>query len=119
MIVLDVRWLLFGLWLMLVSGTASIVWLAWRYRSERRSVLREILAVLSRATFGVLVMEEVCICRFANTAARHLLELPRSPARLPDAEWVQLLNEDRAAARRELVAIAVWPCRGNVSSAGG
>ncbi len=105
MYALDLKWLLFGL-VALVFAAALAALAIERYvrgRRQSRSFFDSagMAAAFERAPLGVMVLEELHACRYANPAARRLLGLAESPPRLPDADWVTLLSEDRAAARQE------------------
>ena len=107
MLFLDLRWLLFGLLLVLVAAASLAVWLD-RRRRKREAVFLDpegLRAVLERAPFGWLVLDSHCTCRYANPYARRLLGLETSAGTLPEADWVFLLDDDRAMARREAAAI--------------
>lgn len=105
MLVLDLRWLLFAALLVLAAATVTGFWIGRRLgsRENRPSVagLREMIGRLEQAPFGVLFLEDSRTCRYANGHARQLLGLtsPRCP--LPETPWVQLLDADRQALRRE------------------
>ena len=107
MLFLNLRWLLFGLLLAVVAVAWLAVWLD-RRRRKREAVFLDpkgLRAVLERAPFGWLVLDGHCTCRYANPYARHLLGLETSAGPLPEADWVFLLDDDRAMARREAAAI--------------
>jgi signal transduction histidine kinase len=107
MLFLDLRWLLFGFLLATVIAVSLAVWLD-RRRRKREAVfpgLEEMQAVLECAPFGWLVLDGPHKYRYANPYARRLLGLEALAGSLPEADWVHLLEEDRATARREAAAI--------------
>ncbi|RLB33155.1 MAG: hypothetical protein DRH12_18715, partial [Deltaproteobacteria bacterium] len=73
MLVLDLRWLIFGFLLALIVTVAVAVWLDRRLRRGLFPGMREMLPVLERAPFGWLVLDEELTCRYANPYARRLL----------------------------------------------
>ncbi len=108
MLLLDLRGLLFGLLLSLVIAVAMAVWLDRRLRRKETTGalldVGELPSALDRAPFGVLVLEGLRTCRYANSYACRLLDLAAPPCRLPEEPWIQALNEDRIAARLEPAA---------------
>ncbi|MBU0702307.1 MAG: hypothetical protein KKC18_00375, partial [Chloroflexi bacterium] len=105
MLLLDLRWVLFGCLLAVTVAALLAVWLG-RWQRERQEVTlldpAGVRAVLERASFGWLVLDSPRACRYANPYARRLLELAAPDGPLPDAAWVPLLEKDREAARREV-----------------
>ena len=105
MLLFDLQWLLFGFLLLLVAAVSVAVWLGHRQRRkgawEALPGVEEMHPMLERAPFGVLVLEDIRTCCYANSCARHLLGLASPPCQLPETAWVHLLNEDRVAARLE------------------
>ncbi|MDA8216597.1 MAG: ATP-binding protein [Dehalococcoidales bacterium] len=104
MLVLDLRWLIFALLLVVVTCALLAPELAALYRRLRRG--RQVWAgaarteaMLEQAPFGVLVLAR-SRCLYANRYARELLRLASPPCRLPATEWSELLKADRLAARR-------------------
>lgn len=106
MLLLDLRWLFFGFLLLLIAAMALAIWLDRSLRQRRQDKalpgISDMQPVLERAPFGLLVLEDLRVCRYANPYARRLLGLERPHDRLPDADWVHLLDEDRVMARREM-----------------
>lgn len=100
MLILDLRWLIFGFLLLLIVVVAVAIWLDRRLRRGSFLSVREMLPVLERAPFGWLVLDKELNCLYANPHARHLLGLASLAGPLPDEEWVYLLDDDRATARR-------------------
>jgi two-component system phosphate regulon sensor histidine kinase PhoR len=104
MLILDLRWLLFGLWLVLIAVVSLTIWLI-RLSGQRRKAfpgMREMESVLESAPLGMMVLENLHTCSYANPYAQRLLGLERPPCHLPDADWVRFLNEDQMAARKEM-----------------
>jgi two-component system phosphate regulon sensor histidine kinase PhoR len=63
---------------------------------------------LERLPFGLLALEGVRAYRFANPYACRLLGLDAPSGRLPQADWVSLLDQDRLAARSDLAATGCY-----------
>ncbi|HIP96836.1 MAG TPA: hypothetical protein EYH32_06425, partial [Anaerolineae bacterium] len=99
MLVLDLRWLLFGFLLVLIAAVTVAIWLDRRLRRRALPSMGAMLPVLERAPFGWLVLDEELTCRYANPYACRLLGLSLPIGPLPDEEWVYLLDDDRAMAR--------------------
>ncbi|MBI4758946.1 MAG: hypothetical protein HY783_08130 [Chloroflexi bacterium] len=104
MLILDLQRLLFAFLLVLIAVAALAIWLDrfLRQRQQRQALpgIGGMQSVWERAPFGLLVLEDLRAYRYANPYARRLLGL-ESPSRLPDADWVRLLDEDRLDARQE------------------
>ncbi len=105
MFLLDLRWLLFGFLLVLVSTVSLTVWLTRRKRRAAALDMEGTLAVLERAPFGWLVLGVPYTYRYANAYARRLLELTASSGALPDEDWAHLLEDDRAVSRRDVATM--------------
>jgi two-component system phosphate regulon sensor histidine kinase PhoR len=105
--ILDLRWVLFVFLLIVLAAVALAIALE-RWWSRRRHgalpELGEMSSALERAPVGLLILDDFRTCRYANPHARRLLGLTAPPCRLPDVDWVHLLDEDRVAARREMAA---------------
>lgn len=102
---LDLRWLLFGLLLIVVAAVFLTVWLDRRQRRRAAFLdLEGVAAVLERAPCGWLVLDGPRTYCYANPYARRVLGLASSSGALPEMAWVSLLEEDRIAARQEMVA---------------
>ncbi len=104
MLILDLKLTLFVL-LAAVCAAGVLAWLVVGrlFATRRAGAIRpereeELLALLDRAPFGLLALEGDRL-RYGNRSARQLLYLPGDAAALPDAEWRELLESDRAAAR--------------------
>jgi signal transduction histidine kinase len=106
MLFFDLRGVLFGLLLLLSAVVALVVWLERRRRAW--SGFGETQALLERVPFGVLALQGGRTCRFANPYARRLLGLKSPLGRLPKADWVGLLDQDRLAARHDLAATGCY-----------
>lgn len=100
MLILDLRRLIFGFLLLLIVVVAVAIWLDRRLRRGSFLSVREMLPVLERAPFGWLVLDKELNYLYANPHARHLLGLTSPAGPLPDEEWVYLLDDDQAMARR-------------------
>jgi two-component system phosphate regulon sensor histidine kinase PhoR len=107
MLVLDLRWVLFGV---LIVGLASVglaAWLVLELRPRRWTSLplpAEARAVLGRAPFGLLLLDDPGTCRYANPYAQRLLGLSAPSGPLPVASWSDTLRGDCAAARGQEAA---------------
>lgn len=97
MLFFDLSWLLFYLLLILLAAILLAVWLA-RRGFQAASRLDSDWAVLERAPFALLVLQDSQTYRYANVLARRWLDLPASSGTLPQAEWTPLLEQDRASA---------------------
>lgn len=105
MLFLDLRWLLFGLLLIVVVAVLLPVWLGHRQRRSTAFLdLEGVAAVLERAPCGWLVLDGSRTYCYANPYARRALGLASPAGDLPEAAWVAVLEEDRIAARRDMVA---------------
>jgi len=107
MLFLDLRWLLFGLLLMMLAVAGLAVWLDRRRRKREVPFLglKGIEAVLERAPFGWLILDGPDTYRYANPYARRLLGLTSSFGSLPEEDWAFLIDDDRALARGEATLI--------------
>lgn len=92
MLILDLRWLLFGVLVLLVAavaGTAAVM--DWR---NRRNLLLRTLAqmqpVFEATPAGVLAFTDQNRLHYANAAARQLLALPAEADALPPNLWADL-----------------------------
>jgi len=101
-IFLDLRWLLFGLLLMLVAAALLGGWLDRRRREQFDALGAQ--AAFEQVPFGWLVLDGARKYRYANPYARRLLGLTSRAGALPEADWVSLLKEDRAAAQGSTTA---------------
>ncbi len=95
MLILDLKPLLFALLVLLIAAAGAGAWLARRRRSG--SVW---LNALEGAPCGLVLLEGATL-GYSNGYARRLLHLPDGITALPAADWTPLLDEDRAAARRD------------------
>ncbi|MDA8186680.1 MAG: hypothetical protein M0T85_00870 [Dehalococcoidales bacterium] len=122
MLVLDLRWFIFGFLLILIVALSASIWLDRQLR-RKTSIgavglgddanagghalmpsMREMGLVLEQAPFGVLLLEGARVCRYANPVARRLLVLAAPDYHLPETSWSRLLDADRTAARQERAA---------------
>ena len=103
MFFLDLRWLGFGLLLILVVIVWLSLWLGRRSRRWQEGLLFpvEVQTVLERAPFGLLVLSGQGVYSYVNPYACQLLGLEAPTGQLPDEEWVDTLNQDCATAREE------------------
>ncbi len=103
MLVLPLRWLLFGLFLTVFAATLLALWLD-RRRAGRRAAETfadaVLHAVLEHAPFGWVVLESAERYVYANEYARHLLDLKAPAGPVPAVEWGFHLDDDRADVRR-------------------
>ncbi len=108
LLILEIKWLLFALLSLFCAAVLLALWLDRSFRSGRSVGAlpgsAEMQLILERAPLGLLVLRDLRACRYANPHARRLLGLSAPTCRLPDADWVHLLDQDRVAARRELAA---------------
>lgn len=106
MLVFELRWFVFVFLLILVASILTALWLDRRLgRGSRRQPvlpdLARIVAATEYAPFGFVVLAGARSYRYANSYARHLLGLPSPRGQLPEAGWVQALDADLEAIRRE------------------
>lgn len=103
MLIFDLQWLLFGVWMVLIVFALLTVWITRLSKQQRGDWFRvqEIQSALENAPLGMMVLSDLDACSYANLYARRLLGLERPPCPLPDADWVHLLNEDQIAVRKE------------------
>ncbi len=106
MILLDLRWTLFG-----VLAAALGIFVAGAWLTGRRRFLPPTFAgaemmrqVLESAPFGWLVLNGPRAYSYANLYARRLLELDSSSGDCPDLDWVSFLEQDQTAVRQESVS---------------
>jgi len=116
-LLIDLRWLLFCI---LLAVAVAVLLIAWFGQRRQTSALgqKESWIALERAPFALLILPGppgAHTYHYANTQARHLLDLPSSHGPLPQVEWVSLLHKDRRATRQE----ATSGRYGNVSLASG
>lgn len=104
MLALDLRWVILALFLLLCAAIGITLWLD-RFYLERK--LREpplfgraLEPAFEYAPIGMVVLS-AARCLGANSYARHLLQIDLAPCALPHAEWVDLLQQDRQAARKD------------------
>ena len=108
MLFLNLRWLLFGLLLVVIAVASLAVWLDRRKRGAMSLNPERMLAVLERAPFGWLVLGDPYTYRYANAYARRLLGLASSAGPLPEETWAHLLEDDRAVARQDAAATGCY-----------
>jgi signal transduction histidine kinase len=101
-IFLDLRWLLFGILLMLIAAALLGGWLDRRRREQLDTLGAQ--AAFEQVPFGWLVLDGARKYRYANPYARRLLGLTSRAGALPETDWVSLLEEDRAAAQGSTAA---------------
>ncbi len=103
MLALQLRWLLFCLFLMAVAAALLALWLD-RRRAGRRAAETfadaALHAVFERAPFGWMALEGAERYVYANEYTRRLLELETPSGPVPAVEWGFLLDDDRADVRR-------------------
>ncbi|NBD34438.1 MAG: hypothetical protein GVY30_00380 [Chloroflexi bacterium] len=99
---IDLRWILSGFSILIGVVAALVVWFDRRRRRQQEAALfdpENAGPVLERAPFGWLVLDDATSYRYANPYVRRLLNLSAPAGSLPEADWVALLQKDRAAAR--------------------
>lgn len=96
MVVLDLRWTLFGLLALVTLAVVVALWLD-RRRRRGREILESLLAALEAAPVGLLVLDGQGTGQYANRQARSLLGLANPAVPLPDERWAQQLREDQVA----------------------
>jgi two-component system phosphate regulon sensor histidine kinase PhoR len=102
MLVLDLRWILFGILVLGLAVASLVAWLARGSRPGRRTALpfpTEARAVFERAPFGLVFLGDPETCRYANPYAQRLFGLAASSGPLPPAAWMDALRQDCIAAQ--------------------
>lgn len=99
----DLQLLLFALIALLVLAAGGAIWLDRRLTARGRAPGEVDLSwpTLNEAPFGVLSLAGTEELRFANLAARRLLELEDAAGTLPEVAWADQLLADADAARAE------------------
>ncbi len=100
MLQLDLRVAVLLLLILWIATLCGAIWLDRRSRNQRKRepTAAHLSTLLESAPVGLLTLDGDA-CLQANHLAQQLFSLPASSAVLPPAAWVDLLNEDRAAAR--------------------
>lgn len=108
MLSFDLKWLLFGLLLLLsITAAAAVCFDRWlRSRGQKDRILTAgytppILSLFEHMPFALLVLDGPLHCSYANSYASRLLGLTAVPGELPQAAWVELLEEDRNDTRQK------------------
>jgi len=97
MLVLDLRWVLFGILVLGFAIAGLVAWLANGLRLGRWRSLPfplEARAIFERAPFGLLLLDDPGTCRYANPYAQRLLGLATPSGTLPPANWTEALRQD-------------------------
>ena len=108
MLSLDLPWLLFSFFLVMIAFASLAVWLDRRRRAKQEEVFLDpkgMWAALERAPFGWLMLNAPATYCYANPYARRLLGLTSPAGPFPEMTWIPLLEEDREAARQEAAEI--------------
>lgn len=102
MLVLNLRWVLFGIWALVLAAAGLGIGLARRRRGERRAALAslppETKKVLEGAPFGLVLLDGSGAYSYANRYAQRLFDLPAPAGQLPAAGWTEMLALDCRAA---------------------
>jgi two-component system phosphate regulon sensor histidine kinase PhoR len=101
MLVLDLRWALFGVLVLALALAGGLAWLLdRRARRERASwpVPAQARPIFERAPFGLVLLERPETYHYANPYAQRLLGLTDPRGTLPSISWAEALAQDCAAA---------------------
>ncbi|MBN1583001.1 MAG: PAS domain-containing protein [Anaerolineae bacterium] len=104
MLVVDLRWALFGILVLGFAITGLVVWLAHRPHHSQDGALpfaENVHTIFERAPFGLVLLDDPGRHRYANPYAQRLLGLSASPGTLPLDNWTETLAQDCAAAQDE------------------
>lgn len=108
MLLINLRWFLVGLLLLLVVTSLLAIWLD-RWLERRQGPGKagtgpdgDWQMLLASLPYGVLLFHQDGRCAYANPLAHRYLSLP-APCTLPDAPWTAQLAEDRQRLRAQPV----------------
>ena len=102
MLVLNLRWVLFGLLALGLAISGGIVWLLHRQERARRSTWpfpERARPIFERAPFGLVLLDCPGNVHYANPYAQRLLGLAAVPGALPATAWAEALAVDCADAQ--------------------
>ena len=102
MLVLDLRWVLFGILALALATAGGVLWLLYRQARSQRSPWpfpAQARAIFEQAPFGLVLLDRPETVHYANPYARRLLGLAAQPGPLPSEHWVEALAQDCAASR--------------------
>jgi PAS domain-containing protein len=113
MLVLDLRWVLFGILILGFAITGLIAWLLSHFDLAQRTLLpfpAEAQAILARAPFGLVLLDGPGAYRYANPYAQRLLGLRALSGALPHSHWTEALGQDCVAAQDGSMVAALYHC---------
>jgi len=102
MLVLNLRWVLFGVLVLALAIAGGITWLLDRQARAQRSrwpFPAQARPIFDQAPFGLVLLGRPDNCHYANPYAQRLLGLADPAGELPAAPWVEALAQDCAAAQ--------------------
>ncbi len=102
MLILDLQWMLFfALCTVICVASGIVLALSRWHRGPQRLQMapdRDARQLLDEAPFGILILQGSTI-GYANSSSKQLLRLEESAARLPSADWAEILLNDIITAR--------------------
>jgi two-component system phosphate regulon sensor histidine kinase PhoR len=106
MLVLNLRWVLFGLLVLSLAIAGAVAWLLnhqarrspWPFPAQAQSIFEQ-------APFGLVLLDRPGSYHYANPYAQRLLELEALPGALPAAPWAEALAQDCIAAQAPSLAV--------------
>lgn len=101
MIVLDLQYLLVGVFIFCLSIIGLAIWGARYYHAPRSFDQKKLWAIIEQAPFGYFVLSPPQMYRQANACARHLLNLPSATGPLPHTDWAIAIRADWEMAQQE------------------
>jgi two-component system phosphate regulon sensor histidine kinase PhoR len=102
MLVLNLRWVLFGILVLGLAIAGGVAWLL-NYREQahrsRWPFPAQARPIFERAPFGLVLLDDPNTYHYANPYAQRLLSLAAVPGTLPPTPWAAALGQDCLAAQ--------------------
>jgi two-component system phosphate regulon sensor histidine kinase PhoR len=101
MLVLNLRWVLFGVLTFCLGIAGGVAWLLDRQARSRRSPWpfpAQARPIFEQAPFGLVLLDRPESYHYANPYAQRLLGLADPSGTLPDTQWAETLTRDCTAA---------------------
>jgi two-component system phosphate regulon sensor histidine kinase PhoR len=108
MLVLDLRWALFGVLALALAVAGGVAWLLDHQARSRRSAWpfpAQARPIFEQAPFGLVLLGRPDDYHYANPYAQRLLGLVESSGGLPAAPWAEALAQDCTAAQATSSAV--------------